>query len=316
MSLLFRVISSALLLVFTLACGPIDRHELARQHPWDWVRSKGQFVNTGEIEVFAIQAGQGPVVLLLHGFIDSSYTWREVIPELARDHEVHAIDIPGFGLSENPIESDYNAAWQAEQIVAYMDAANLSQASLVGNSMGGHIASEVAIRYPERVHRLVLIAAGGLPEPQQRELVQSSVTRRLLTLLASPMGQAVWRAFPTQGILRAEIERAYFRATDLSDARLATWHRPLLTENGMGAVLAFMDRSPNAARSRQVQSIQAATLVMVGLDDEILDPEVSRSYHQLLPNSELMEMADTCHLIQEQRPQEVTAAIRRWVAKK
>src|SRR5207302_1693353 len=85
----------------------------------------------------------------------------------AARHRVHAIGLPGYGFSDKPADAPYDPAWFAHVVVGYLDAAGVRRAVLVGNSMGGQVASETAILYPERTAGLVLLGAAGLPEAER-----------------------------------------------------------------------------------------------------------------------------------------------------
>jgi pimeloyl-ACP methyl ester carboxylesterase len=108
-----------------------------------------------------IDTGQGTAVVFIHGFAASMYSWRKTLPAvLAAGYRVIAFDNRGFGFSDKP-SGDYSNAAYARLVVALLDSLRLPSAVLVGHSMGGAIAAEVALRYPARVRGLVLIDAAG-----------------------------------------------------------------------------------------------------------------------------------------------------------
>lgn len=108
-----------------------------------------------------IDTGQGTPVVLIHGFGASLYSWRKTLPPVvAAGYRVVAFDNRGFGFSDKPARGYGNAAY-ARLIIALLDTLGLPSAVLVGHSMGGAIAAEVALAYPARVRGLVLIDAAG-----------------------------------------------------------------------------------------------------------------------------------------------------------
>ena len=107
------------------------------------------------------EAGSGPPVLLIHGLGNSALTWRNSIDALAHRFRVLAIDLPGHGLSDMP-RIRYRLPEAVRLVTQFMDALGEESAHLVGNSMGGVIALEVALTHPERVRRLVLVDSVGL----------------------------------------------------------------------------------------------------------------------------------------------------------
>ena len=106
-------------------------------------------------------AGSGPVVLLIHGITSSADAWREVIPALAEHHTVIAPDLLGHGGSAKP-RGDYSLGAYASGLRDLLAALGHSRVTVVGHSMGGGIAMQLAYQFPERVERLALVSSGGL----------------------------------------------------------------------------------------------------------------------------------------------------------
>jgi pimeloyl-ACP methyl ester carboxylesterase len=105
-------------------------------------------------------AGSGPAVLLLHGIGDSSESWVPVMADLARDHTVVAPDLLGHGGSDKP-RADYSVAAYANGMRDLLTVLGIGSATVVGHSLGGGVAAQLAYQYPERCERLVLVASGG-----------------------------------------------------------------------------------------------------------------------------------------------------------
>jgi pimeloyl-ACP methyl ester carboxylesterase len=123
-----------------------------------------RFVTVDELQVHYKTLGQGePTLVLLHGFAASLFSWREIMVPLAESGTVIAFDRPAFGLTERPTpsqwrgENPYDPEYQADLTVGLMDALNVDQAVLVGNSAGGTVSVLTGLRYPERVRALVLV---------------------------------------------------------------------------------------------------------------------------------------------------------------
>jgi pimeloyl-ACP methyl ester carboxylesterase len=107
---------------------------------------------------FYLEAGprDAPPVVLLHGLGATSASFLPTIRDLSADHRVIALDLPGFGESGKPLRP-LRPAFFARHVVAMLDELRIRHAHLVGNSMGGRVALEVALRYPYRVSRLALL---------------------------------------------------------------------------------------------------------------------------------------------------------------
>jgi pimeloyl-ACP methyl ester carboxylesterase len=126
-----------------------------------------RFVDIGELRLHAVIGGQGPPLLLIHGWPQSWYAWRMLMPTLARDFEVIAVDQRGIGLSDKP-KDGYDTATLANDLAALMDMLGHERFALYGTDTGMPIAYALAADHPERVDRLVVSEAplpGISPSP-------------------------------------------------------------------------------------------------------------------------------------------------------
>jgi pimeloyl-ACP methyl ester carboxylesterase len=127
-------------------------------HPAKPIRfPRGRRVHALGIETLYLEAGEGPPVVLLHGLGATNASMLPTLAELSHDHRVLAPDLPGFGGSGKPIRA-YDPTFFARWLAAFLSAVGVERAHVIGNSMGGRAAIEVALAYPERVDRVVLYA--------------------------------------------------------------------------------------------------------------------------------------------------------------
>lgn len=99
--------------------------------------------------------GQGPDLVLLHGWGMNGAVWHGIVPALAARYRVHLVDLPGFGNSPLAGEAEYSLPWLAEQVAAILP----EQCHLLGWSLGGLVASQLALNHPERLHSLSTVAS-------------------------------------------------------------------------------------------------------------------------------------------------------------
>lgn len=118
--------------------------------------SKQHFVDVGNARVCYRKAGEGPALVLLHGFPLSGLTWRKMIPALAQRFTCYALDLMGLGDSTSPDAADLSSPGQAAVFQKALDAAGVSSFALLGNDTGGWIARELALLDPSRVTHLAL----------------------------------------------------------------------------------------------------------------------------------------------------------------
>ena len=121
-----------------------------------------RYVDAGDVRLHVVTGGDGPPLLLVHGWPETWYAWRHVMPALAKDFTVIAVDQRGIGLSDKP-EGGYDTGSQARDLVALMDALGHSRFSLVGHDTGFTISYAVAADHPDRVERIALAEIPGSP---------------------------------------------------------------------------------------------------------------------------------------------------------
>ena len=136
-----------------------------------------------------LTAGSGPPLVLVHGVGTSAGEWSWVLPTLARDHLVYAIDLPGFDGSARP--PDYSPALSARFVGAFLDALRVERPAVIGNSLGGLVALHLALSDPERVAALVLSDSAGLGRavnPVQAALSSPGGGELAMTWAKTPIG--------------------------------------------------------------------------------------------------------------------------------
>jgi pimeloyl-ACP methyl ester carboxylesterase len=121
-----------------------------------------RYIDTGELRQHAVIGGDGPPLLLVHGWPENWYAWRLVMPELARDFEVIAVDQRGIGLTDNP-QDGYDTGTLANDLVALMDALGHQRFAVVGHDTGHFISYALAADRPNRVERVALLEVPGPP---------------------------------------------------------------------------------------------------------------------------------------------------------
>ncbi len=263
------------------------------------------------LAVHAVEAGIGPPVVLLHGIGGSTYTWRKVLPELARDHRVIALDLKGFGRSEKPLDEAYSPADQAALVIAYLEARGLSRVTLAGHSLGGTVALLAALelqqRDPARVARLVLIDSPAYPQPVSMglQLLRTPWLSSLLLALVPPE----WPARMALGRQRA--------AAAVTDADIAAYAEPYRDPAAHHALIATARRvepSDWTAITSRYQSITQPVLLVWCLGDSLVPAATGLRLSRKLPNNRLATIDGCAHSPPDERPAELIAILRPWLA--
>jgi pimeloyl-ACP methyl ester carboxylesterase len=234
-----------------------------------------------------VHVGTGPAILLIHGIGDSSETWRQVIPLLARDHTVVAPDLLGHGSSDKP-RADYSVAAYANAMRDLLSVLGVDRATVVGHSLGGGVAMQFAYQYPERCERLVLVSSGGVSRevnPLLR-LASAPLAELVLPLLrvggARVAGQALFAALAA---MQTDIGRdaddliRLFDALPDATARRAFVRTLRAVVDVRGQVITMLDRC--------YLTRGMPTLLVWGDRDAIVPYEHAKIAHAAMPGSRL-----------------------------
>jgi len=268
-----------------------------------------RFVEINGLQVHYKIAGQGePVLVLLHGFGASVFSWREVMEPLAESlaseiRTVIAFDRPAFGLTERPLpgqwegESSYGAENQVELTVGLLDALGVERAILVGNSAGGTIALLTALTYPQRVQALVLVDAAVYAHGGSLGLIRFVANTPQLQRI----GPLVTRRIRNWGL---DFARSAWH--DPSNITAEVWEgytKPLQAENWDRALWELMRASNSHNLAERLDEIQMPCLVITGDDDRIVPTEQSIRLADDLSDAELVVIPNCDHLPHEECPE-------------
>ncbi len=123
-----------------------------------------KYIDVDGLRLCYQERGQGETVLILPGLATSIDFWQLNVPVLAEQYHVIAVDPPGFGKSDKP-DVSYDLLWMRDRLLSFMDAKGIRRTSLIGGSLGGHLALLIALEQPERVDKLVLMGSSGAWPP-------------------------------------------------------------------------------------------------------------------------------------------------------
>jgi haloalkane dehalogenase len=279
---------------------PAERFASLPDYPFEphWLDVEG-------LRMHYVDEGAGHAVLLLHGEPTWSFLWRRIIPALP-GRKV-APDLIGFGKSDKPTEIGwYSYSRHVASIERLVSALGLERMTLVMHDWGGPIGLRFAVERPELVDRLVILdtgIAGGAP-PSERWLRFREVVRELRGDL--DMGRLV-EAGTSQG---------------LSDEIRAAYDAPFPTGESKAGALAFPElvptepEHPNTAPMNAVRDAlrewRKPARVVWGADDSVVTPAIAHAFVELVPGADRAVILDgAAHFLQEDRPEEVAAAIMR-----
>lgn len=237
-----------------------------------------------------------PVMILIHGYSASTFTWKSAAPMLAdAGFRVIAVDMIGFGFSSKPAWFDYTLHSQTRVVERFMDRLGIGSAIVVGNSYGGGVAAMLALDYPERVSKLVLVDAVSNNEPMGSAIVN---------LVKTPILGEVLGAFlvDSKAFVRHRMKTSMAKINHhlVTDARVNGIHRPLRAADGHNSML-YSIRNWQAQRiEHDAHLISQPTLLLWGEEDIVIPPHNARTLHRLIPDSRLVMFKNCGHVPHEE----------------
>lgn len=289
------------------------RHDRLPVAPGAWLASSGleaSFETVNGHRLRYVRAGgvrAGPPVVLVHGFASSLFTWKDVLPALSRSHDVIALDLPGFGLSDLPADLSFEDLPSA--VLGLMERLGVERAALVGNSMGGAVAAMVAAEHPERVSALVLVDAAGFNlEPKDQPPMVRLITSPVAPLLAGLPGKRL--------LVERSLREVFHDDRRITEERvgeyLAAARRPGSLRAMRSLLLSLGERSDLV--KDQLPRLQAPTLVVWGREDRWIPLADADRFVEAIPGARKV-VIDACgHMPQEEKPDELAPLLGGFLA--
>jgi pimeloyl-ACP methyl ester carboxylesterase len=271
-----------------------------------------RYVETRRLDVHIAEAGSGPPVLLLHGWPQHWYAWRELIPLLAGSWHLICPDLRGFGWTDAPA-SGYRTADLAADMVALLDALELDRVNVIGHGEGGRAGFELCLSQPARVRRLVTLGAMH-PYPSLR-LFAPHAWRYWWTPLVetSLLGRQVVRHLP--GLTRAVLRASAADRAALSDAVIEEFVasvRPPARARASERLMhefAYREMIPALLGANRSRRLQVPTLMLNGERDFFIPARALGGSGPYADDLRIQVIPGAGHLLAEECPQQVAAAV-------
>jgi len=263
-------------------------------------------------EVRYFRAGEGPPVLLIHGVAGSATTWKPTFERLAEHYDVLAPDLPGHGRSDK-YRADYSISGFAVHLRDVLVATGMQRATVVGHSLGGGIAMQLAYQHPDRVERLVLVASGGLGREVSPLLRAASLPGSELVLpLVANFYTRAWG-----NLINGVVGRTGLRVP----AAAETWRgisslaEPRTRRAFLRTIRSVIDVSGQAvsAKDRLYLATAVPLLIMWGERDRIIPVHHAHATHEQMPGSRLELFEHAGHFLHNEEPERFISVLRDFV---
>lgn len=301
--------ASAELLAPPAAYGPGGRS------PWldvDW-RSHQRWVPVEGRPVNTIELGEGPPLVFVHGLSGTWMNWLEQLPVLAGERRVVALDLPGFGRSPMPARP-ISISGYARLLDRLCDELGLGATAFVGNSMGGCIAAQLALDFPERVERIALVSPAGVSThaPAGSARMIAALRRLERPVVAS----AAWVATHAEAVAR----RPRLREATLGGVvrHPGLLPAPLAAEQLRGAgrpgFLTALQAVFDCDLRPLLPEVACPTLIAWGARDRLISAADAAVFAELVPGARKVVLTDTGHMAMLERPAVFNALLREFLA--
>ena len=294
----YAVLVVLILLIKGVVYSDIPVEELKKKYANEF----SKFIEVDGMQVHYRDEGKGTPIVLIHGTASSLHTWNDWTEELKKTHRVLRMDLPAFGLTGANANADYSIQNYTRFLQEFLSKVNVDDFYLVGNSLGGNIASDYAAEHPEKVKKLVLIDASGLPTNDPLPWI--------FKMAKTPVLNSLFLYVTPKAIIKDNMEQVCEDDSKITETLITRYHEMALRE---GNRKAFIDRAKTGflldekATLEKLKSIKTETLLLWGENDIWIPLDNGKRMNGLLENSKLVIIKNSGHVPMEENPQESLA---------
>jgi pimeloyl-ACP methyl ester carboxylesterase len=264
----------------------------------------------GNARLRYLRAGAGPPLLLVHGLMGYSFSWRFTIPVLAQHSTVYAIDMLGTGFSDRPPDLDCSFKASGERLLLFMDKTGLASCDLMGTSHGGAVAMMAAALAPDRIRRLILV------DPVNP---WSAHGKRLTAFLSSPLIAPLFANLAPRVRIMDEfyLRRMFGDPRRIPPDSLEGYRKPMRIPGSFEYGLAVAQSWNGDLRELELVLPRIAhlpTLLIWGSLDRLVDPASAAQLKQVFRNCRLVMFEGAGHLPYEEVPEEFNRAVAEFLS--
>jgi pimeloyl-ACP methyl ester carboxylesterase len=268
--------------------------------------------DTNNAKMRYLKAGAGPALLLIHGLLGYSFSWRFCIPSLAQHATVYAIDLLGTGFSDRPADLDCSFKASAQRVLQFMDKIGLAACNLLGTSHGGAVAMLAASLAPDRIGKLILV------DPVNP---WSAHGRRLTVLLSNPLIAPLFTTLAphVQSLHEFYHRRMFGDPRRIPPDSLEGYRKPLRMPGSYNYALSVVrswNRDLEELESALPRIANVPTLLIWGTKDTAVDPASAMQLKKNLRDCRLVMFEGVGHLPYEEVPDEFNSAVTKFLAPK
>ena len=261
----------------------------------DYADGDSRFARIDGVRVHYKDEGNGPALLLIHGTGSSLHTWDGWAAELGGDFRLIRPDLSGFGLTGPDPTGDYSAARRVEILAGLLAELGVGRCSVAGNSLGGHLAMQLALTHPERVERLILVDPAGYPRRRQGGWT-------VLDLGRLPLLRHLFARLTPRFLVARALREAYGDPSRVTPGLIDRHYRLLRRRGNREALLTGLS-TESTLDVDALRSARQPVLLLWGARDRLISVEMAPSFQRDLPSSELIVYDRLGHVPMEEDPE-------------
>lgn len=251
----------------------------------------------------------GRPLLLVHGFSSSLHTWEKWVPLLGNEYRLISVDLPGHGLTHTPAGYGPSIENYADFVEAFATKLNLGKVTVIGSSMGGNTAWQLALRHPGRVDGLVLVGASGWPDPRIDDAEEPAIFK----MLRNPVMGPILRRIDNSAQVRTGLKAAFVNQALVDDAMVKRYVDFSRLPNHGETLIAIMTGDRTLATKEMLAKITAPTLILHGRQDHLVAVDGGTKFNDAITGSKLVIYEDVGHLPQEEIPERSAEDLRAFL---
>ncbi|RDW20316.1 alpha/beta hydrolase [Oceanobacillus arenosus] len=256
-----------------------------------------EMITIGNVKIYCEYVMNGkPPIVLIHGFVSSTYTFYRLIRLLEKHYSIIAIDLPGFGRSEKSTAFIYSYSNYAAIVAECIQYFKLDEVCIIGHSMGGQIALNTARIIPNKIKKLILLCSSGYLKSANRLLIYSSYL---------PLFYLAVELHIKRKNVKENLQNVFYNHALITDDHIREFGRPLKEKNFYKSMVRLLRYREGDLTTAQLQAIKTPTLLIWGEEDRVVPVNIGKRLAKDLPNANLVIYKETGHLVSDERTAEV-----------
>jgi pimeloyl-ACP methyl ester carboxylesterase len=276
----------------------------------DYANQHSQFIEVDGMQVHYRDEGKGFPIVLVHGTASSLHTWNDWTTALTKTNRVIRMDLPAFGITGPNANAEYSIKSYTDFLEKLLTKLNVYKFHLAGNSLGGNIAWNYAAEYPDKVEKLIVVDASGLPTNKAQPAI--------FKMAKTPVLNSLFLYVTPKFFIKKNMEEVYADKEKITDELITRYHKMALR---VGNRQAFIDRAKTdfklgeKANYDKLKSIETPTLLLWGAQDTWIPLDNGKRMDSIMQQSTLVVLENSGHVPMEENPPESLAVVNEFLKK-